>query len=479
MARVAPRDLPADMSSTSAISVSGLASGVDTDAVIQKLMAVQRRSQTALKLQQSQAEARQSALRDVAARLRGLQGAAHDLRSSSLWANAQTVQSTDPARVQARASGTTPPGGYQIEVSGLARAAQRSFVYTPQDLDTEVTIGATTISIPAGADVTAVAVRINAGAQTPVYATVVGDVAGGQQRLVLSSRLTGAANGFTAAGPSLAEDPAGRLAGADTVFTVDGVEHRAPTSTVTDAIPGLQLTLQGITSTPVSVSAGAPSADLDAVKAKLHSFVEQYNAAVSLITSRLSETRVSSPQSDTDAARGVLQNDGALKGLLGQLRLAVSTLRVDGSDAQGAATLADLGISTGAVSPGAINPDALAGKLVLDESKLATALQTSVSAVQTALGASLGGVGLIQKLDALLDPVTQTGGTLDTRISAADGTVRRLAKSLTAMGDRLQKREEQLRRQFTAMETSLSRNQSRAQWLSGQIAALENNTSRH
>ena len=63
----------------SSLSISGLASGLDTDAIVQKMMAVERRPQASLKLQQSQSQVRRDALRDISTRLVNLQSAIRDL----------------------------------------------------------------------------------------------------------------------------------------------------------------------------------------------------------------------------------------------------------------------------------------------------------------------------------------------------------------------------------------------------------------
>jgi flagellar capping protein FliD len=90
------------------LSISGLASGLDTDTVIQKLLGAERRPQIRLKLQQHQAQVRRDALRDVNTRLSSLQRIARDLSHPALWADTQTAASTDSSRVTVKGHRNQP-----------------------------------------------------------------------------------------------------------------------------------------------------------------------------------------------------------------------------------------------------------------------------------------------------------------------------------------------------------------------------------
>src|SRR3954452_10395138 len=72
-------------------NISGLASGIDTSTIIDQLMAIERQPQTRLKNQVKVSAARKTVLADVQTRLKNLQLAAEDLKSSVLWANNQSA----------------------------------------------------------------------------------------------------------------------------------------------------------------------------------------------------------------------------------------------------------------------------------------------------------------------------------------------------------------------------------------------------
>jgi flagellar hook-associated protein 2 len=463
------------MSSSAPLSLAGLASGVDTDSVVQALMAIERQRETRLKLQQSASKVRQDALRDVATRLRHLENAARDLRSAGLWADSQTAETTDASRVAVSRVGPSGPGGYQIEVERLARAEQRGYGYTPPAADTTITIGGTTLSVTAGTSLDDLVSAINSASGAPVYAAAVTDGISGERQLVLSSRTTGAAGTFTATGDAISEDPDKARAGWDALFKVDSVERSAPTNVVTNAVPGLQLTLKGLTSgEPATVTVSTPAPDTDAVKAKVRAFVDQYNSTLDFLSSKLTEARVPNPTTESDAAKGVLHGDKSLQSMVARLRTSISGFNAPSNPA-GLRTLADIGVSTGATTgSGPLDQDAVAGKLKLDDKKLADALATDRDAVHALLGQSLGDGGFARSLEAIVHPSTEAGGELDTRIAREASNSSDIASQLAAIDQRLSLKQERLKRQFAAMEAALGRSQTQGQWLSGQLAGLNN-----
>jgi flagellar hook-associated protein 2 len=435
------------------ISFSGLASGIDSEAMIAGLMQIERAPRARMELNAGRAQARDVALRDVLSKLKGVSDAAAALRSAALWGDVQTVESADPTRVSARRLSGTGPGGYQIQVSQLARAEQRSYDFTASATAAQITIGSATIDLAAGATLADAVAAVNAEPDSGVYAVAVGG------RMVLSSRQTGAANGFTASSSTLAEDAGLYRAGLDAQFEVDGVAQTSASNTVADAVPGLELTLRSVTSTAVTVNVGAPGPDAAAIKTKLKAFVDQYNSAVDAIRSRLSEKRIPTATTQADANKGVLFGDTMLTGLLGSMRQIVSE-----------SGLGDLGIGTGppgsAVGAGSTS---VAGKLVLDEAKLAEALAADPAAVRETLA---GTTGFAETLDDLLAPTVGAGGSIADRLGAAASELQRVRDTMAALDRRLEDREARLRTQFAKLETLLSQSQSQGQWLSGQLAGL-------
>jgi flagellar hook-associated protein 2 len=61
------------------------------------------------------------------------------------------------------------------------------------------------------------------------------------------------------------------------------------------------------------------------------------------------------------------------------------------------------------------------------------------------------------------------------RLSSEDSTHKRLSDQIAAMDVLLQKKQDTLKAQFTAMEKALQSSQAQGQWLTGQITALNGN----
>src|SRR4051812_45958520 len=105
-----------------ALNLSGLSSGIDTGSIVDQLMAIERQPRTRLTWGPRAVGTRHPALRDVDTRLTSLFNAAKALRDPALWAETQTVDSSDATSVTGRrvGGGVAPPGGHLVSVSNLA-----------------------------------------------------------------------------------------------------------------------------------------------------------------------------------------------------------------------------------------------------------------------------------------------------------------------------------------------------------------------
>src|SRR5262249_37259094 len=150
----------------------------------------------------------------------------------------------------------------------LASSAQHGFTYTASATAGSIDIAygndpasKVTINVAANATANDVATAINANETSPVYAAVIKD-ASNNERIVFSSRKTGDNSDFTVdttamgAGSSLVEDSTyARTSGLNASYSLDGAAPvSSETNTISNAIPGVTLTLKGVTSSSVSVS---------------------------------------------------------------------------------------------------------------------------------------------------------------------------------------------------------------------------------
>jgi flagellar hook-associated protein 2 len=456
------------------LTLGGLASGMDTDTIISQLLAIESTGRARKLGAQTRAEGRQQGLNDVAVKLRGLKTAADDLRSVSSWANVQTVESSNAAQVSARYTAGAAVGSYSIHVQQLARADQQFFTYTRDVANpTTITIDGVSINIAANATPEEAAAAINGKSDSPAFASV---VAG---ELVFSGKKTG--QDMVIGGSTLSQTPAQALKRRDSrdlEWFVDGIRQPdSDTNTVANGLPGIELTLKAVTTTPVSVTVGAPGPDQAALKAKVKAFVDSYNSTIDMIRAKLDEKTVQSPTTSAQWKQGALKGDPGLSAVLSQLRNTLgATVTGDPGNPNPAAfnQLSDIGISVpSAQVSGTVSQDRLLGKLTIDDAKLTAAITGDSTAVKRLLGGVTGIEGMTQKIDAIIDPIANAAdGALAERSTQIGREISRIKDDIARFDKRLEAKEKMLRMQFTAMEKALGQSQSQTSWLQGQIAGL-------
>ena len=456
------------------LQLGGLASGLDTNLIISQLMAIERRPRARLERQQAAVQARQDALRDINAKLKSLKLAASGLTSAAAWTPQQTLTSTDSARVAFAATGAVAAGTYDVAVQQLATTASQTWSTQQRNNPSQLTFTHTgsgtqyVIDIAPNSTVDQIVSAINADASVPVTAVNYNG------QLLLQAKASGTGGSFTVSGQVL-NGQTTSVAGVDAMFTVNGASYTSSTNTSTTAIAGAELTLGGVTTSPVRLTATPLEVDKDALVGKVKAFVEAYNAVVDLVRGKVTEKRVANAETIIDAKKGVLFGDSALNNVLFGLRMSVMEPLSVGN----AATLdelAEIGISTGAATGGASTADSLAGKLVFDETKFRNAYAADPSAVERMFRGDGTQPGFASRVDTLLGPFVDTGGLIDGRITAAGSEITRLKSAMDRMDERLARKEEYLRRQFTALETAMQRSQMASAEMMAQLGGFSSSS---
>src|SRR5215470_11622576 len=108
------------------LSFTGLASGIDTDAIVTALMAVERRPIDRLQQSADLATARLSGLAAMRAKLDTLRGAEQAIRGAGVFTPRPVATSSDTARIAATATATAVKGSFAVTVEALARADVRT-----------------------------------------------------------------------------------------------------------------------------------------------------------------------------------------------------------------------------------------------------------------------------------------------------------------------------------------------------------------
>ncbi|MCM8749727.1 flagellar filament capping protein FliD [Thermomicrobiaceae bacterium CFH 74404] len=199
-------------------------------------------------------------------------------------------------------------------------------------------------------------------------------------RVILTSKATGSQTiGLSDTGNLLAAlniDPQNQQLGQNAVYSLDGgaTFQYSASNTVTDAIPGVSLTLTRTTSTAYSFTV---EADPEPAVAAVKKFVEQFNSVLSFIQDKTSY------DANTKKA-GTLMADGAVRSIEATLRRMISSPAVDPDGAY--AALSEIGISFGAIGSAV----GTTNQLQLDETKLRNALANNPNAVYDLFAATSG-----------------------------------------------------------------------------------------
>ena len=468
------------------ISLTGLASGLDTDSIIQQLMAIDQQKVTAVSNQQSGVQAHQSLLKAIQTKLDAFKSAAATLSDATTWKASQSVASSDSSKVDVALTAGAGIGGHTITVSKLASSAQHGFAFTPSATAGQLTLyygtdpnatdaSKVTIDVAANATASDVATSINANEDSPVYAAVIND--NGVDKLVLSARKTGQSSDFTVdtsalAGGQMAEDAAYSRTGTtlNALYRLDDdtTDRTSESNTLTNAIPGETLTLKGVTSSPVSITTNAAAIDTTKVTKAVQSMVDAYNAVVTTVRADLTDTPVTKKSSASDYQKGTLFGDSGLDGMLSQMKT-VMTQTVSGLGLTG---LADIGITIPKSTGATPTQDAKDGKLTFDSTAFSTALNADFTKVRNLFQGQGTTKGFAALVGDFVDGQDGTNGVLTGRIASDDSSIKDFTGQMDTMNQRMDDEQTRLKAQFAAMEAALSQAQTQQAWLTSQIASL-------
>jgi flagellar hook-associated protein 2 len=435
------------------IQLSGLVSGIDTGSIIDQLMTIEKLPRTKITNDQAATTKRQSLLQDISSKLTSLKFANDDLKSALTWMDTQSVESGDTTKFTVTRTGGAAPGGYDVAVNQLATAERQTYGFVSPSADGTLDIAnadgtaRVSVAVKAGASLDDVVGAINSDQKSGLYAVNVNG------SLVLSSKTTGDTSGFSVSGSGVGTQTE-RVAGQNAKVTINGTTYERQTNTITDALPGVSITLKGKTSgtNTVGLTVGAPGPDKDQVVTKVKAFVTAYNDLVTATRADLKDEPVVNASTADDVQKGTLFGDSGLSTMLSQFRTTLSN--AVGGLSGTYKSMTDIGVTTGAASA-TINQDSLDGKLTLDETKLRAALDADPQAVRTLLGGTTGKDGFAQGFGTILSNYQGSGGLVQARIASATSDLSDLKTKLINFDARMDAKQALLQKQFTAMETAL------------------------
>ncbi|MES1189418.1 MAG: flagellar filament capping protein FliD [Myxococcales bacterium] len=438
---------------TGTISFGGIGSGMDTEGIVTALVGVERQGETALQTKLTANNSSISNLSSVSSLLSKLKAASDALDTTAEVGSYKATSSN--AAIVASSSGLASAGKYSITVDKLAKE-QRTYSNTIASVGTAlgqagtlklgVGSGTTTdVSILATDTLDDVIGKINASGQR-ITASSFYD--GTSYRIQLRGQDSGAANALsiTETGTTFGFTvPANTVQAAqDAQIKLDGFTIKSATNQVTGAIRGVTLALTAETTDAVTVGI---ENDPDALKTKLNTLVDSYNAVVSKIKDLAGNGTVKAKDAN-------LAGDSMLRSINQRIAGALQTVT------SSSATYGSLGSIGLALDR--------SGKLSLDSTKFSKAMAADPDAVTKVLaGAGTGGLGVMGAVSSTVDLFTKTGtGIMAGRTDAMNATTKRLQSRIDREEIRINRYADQLRKQFTQMDTTVASWNAQSSYLS-------------
>jgi len=451
------------MADTPLFQVGGLASGLDTQSIIDGLTKIEQQPLDALRTQQTDFKTQVSVIGKLVGKVQTLQQAAKALSTNGAVGIKATTVNTD---FTATPSSQTQAGSYQVSVQSLATAAQqRTAGFTPDASGITTVKGGTLqltvqgktydpITITDGMSLGDVAGAIRATG-APISAVVLNN--GTQQFLSVTDLNTGFTGPDNSTALNITETSTGTqgqslgfaqvgTGAQNALVTVDGLQFTRQSNTITDAIPGTTLTLKGKSNTTETFSAANDSAT---TSLNLQNFVNAYNDIVNFI----SQQQTPAAGTDRDA---MLAGNSTLRSLKNDLQRTMTSIVGSGT----IRTLADIGLKTNFQD----------GTLTIDSGRLGSALAANPQAINQIFSDPTTGIGAAAQslsdryTNVVNGLLTNSSKTLNTRIKQMDTQADTLQTRIAAF-------KANLTAQFTAMEQIVSRLKSTGNFLTQQSSA--------
>jgi flagellar hook-associated protein 2 len=469
---------------TSSTTSTTSGSSIDVNAIVSGLMTIERQPITKLNNKQTSYQAKLTAIGLIKSKLDAFRTAVKNLNSPTSGSfNAYTATPSDPSVLTASATNAAIAGTYAIEIATLAQsqklvtAGQTSSTAAIGD-GTATTItfdfgtisggtltsgtytGATFTSNGSGAksitidssNNTLAGIRdaINA-AKMGVSASIVNDGSGTPYRIALSSDNSGLSNSLkitTSGGDGtlsalLANDPAGTqnlnqtVAAQNASFKVNGIQISKTSNSVTDAIQGVTLTLNNLSSVPVTLTV-AP--DTASVNTSLGKFVTAYNDLYSAMKNSSAYKSGSS-----------LEGDAMLRDLQAQMRNIANNTVSGGT----LTTLEDAGLSY-----------TTTGTLQLDSAKLKAAMAKNFGDVVNLFTSA---TGYATKFDQFATQALAFDGTIATKTNSINQSIKNISDQISSLETRLARLEKQYRTTYSNLDLMLGKMAKTSAYLTHQL----------
>ncbi len=500
--------------------ISGLASGIDTDTMVQQMVKAQ--SSHLNKLQQAKTlnSWKTDSYREINTKLDDFRKSVEGLRLQSTFIK-QTITSSQPDKVAVSISGkptaasytissatlATPPQGASVNISvpGRTTKADADFAFNLTGTGTELiniakddTADQIIAKINEKSGTTGVKASFFDGSSSIILTSVAtGDTADIKIDSVTDNNL-GIVDGSIKSAPNFGAYSVGKNAVPGSV-TINGLTLSISNNSF--VYDGMKFDLKSKIDATDPVVSIQTANDTQAAFDSIKTFVDKYNLLIDDLNKKISEKKYRDyppllddqkkdmQESDIKlweekAKSGLLNNDSTISGFLMQLRNSLTT--ATGGILNGPKAISDIGITSS-------NSYQDHGKLELDETKLKSVLDSNLEGVKTlflkksTLGNSSdttvtskakhddSGIGwrIYDRINSTIANFALIAGS---STSSYVDTSSLMAKQLKTINDNLYKEQDRIARyennlykKFTAMETALSKLNSQSSWLSQQL----------
>lgn len=513
--------------SSSITRITGMATGLDTDSIIKKLMQVEQIPLDQMKQKEQKYTWESDAYRQWNSDLFSFKTT--NLFNMKLSGTYDTfnVSSSNTAAVTGKATSNAITGSYNLTVTSLASAANfsstgvaldptkalndataqgiraiPSTVTSPISLSLSVVdpqtnqTHAATISIDPTKTINDVVNSINTAKDSNGQSLGLQAIYDQNlQQFILRTKSTGANATIDLSANSTNTDAMNFLSNTLGLNTTTLVQKGTNANVTFNgaAVPNLSsntTTLMGINMTFTNTTPSTAitvTSDVDAEVNNIKDFVSKYNDLLDKLNTTISEpvykdyqpltddqrsamTDTQITQWETKAKSGLLHNDSILSGLVNNMRADMTTVVNNGSQYN---SLASIGISSHSYQD--------KGKLYIDEDKLRTAIQNDPDAVQNLFSfvgdSSTNGIAnrLSDDLGKAVKNLTNKAGS--TGSSQYDqsliGTLlTRNQTSILQKQDELDRKENDYYNQFAAMEEAVNKYNSQSSWLMQSLGGM-------
>ncbi len=330
------------------IQFGGLASGLDTNAIIGAILAVESRPIQVFESRKSSAQQRISLIGTLEGLVKDLQEKARGLSSAGGFFDFAIDNADDSVASFTMSEGATE-GAHTLVVNSLATASRFTFA---AQADPDVTLGAGTMDFTydgtaysvdvtdAGSSLNGIRDAINAQAGDAVQASVVnvGTEQSPSYQLVVAGKDTGAdfaISGLTSSVAGLGAQTE-LVAASNAEAVIDGLTVQRSSNVFSDVLPGVSFTVHqaGGASTSFNIDI-----DTEGTKAKVQGFVDSYNEVMGFLNQQ-------SEFSEESGAGGALFGDRILRQVREEIQGAIFSASLADvlADTEGYSTLEIVGV---------------------------------------------------------------------------------------------------------------------------------------